>query len=180
MARRIRSRSLWQARRGLLDRFLTDKERRWVGRGGRRRLSAPQVRDMNRIAPRAQYVLLPRLSSDPDGSGGSGNPLSPLFSIGGRSPTPSLSATISLLESVKYRHILSPCVQYVLQAPSTPTADTRNPARFPMIAHPDRAIWVGIPPSPSLIFRNAASFGRRCDSCAERRFAGRQEEVASA
>ncbi len=44
------------------------------------------------MAPRAQYVRLPRPLSGSSGSGGSRNPVSSLFSTGGRSPNPTLSA----------------------------------------------------------------------------------------
>jgi hypothetical protein len=43
------------------------------------------------MAPRAQYVRPPRLSSGSGGSRGSSNPVSPLFSTCGRSPNPTLS-----------------------------------------------------------------------------------------
>jgi hypothetical protein len=44
------------------------------------------------MAPRAQYVRLPGPFSVSGGSGGRRNPVSPLFSTGGRSPNPTLSA----------------------------------------------------------------------------------------
>jgi hypothetical protein len=48
------------------------------------------------MAPRAQYVRLPGPLSGSSGSGGSRSPVSSLFSTGGRSPNPTLSANSSL------------------------------------------------------------------------------------
>lgn len=48
------------------------------------------------MASRAQYVRLPGPLSGSSGSGGSGNPVSSLFSTGGRSPNPTLSANSHL------------------------------------------------------------------------------------
>ena len=64
----------------------------WTSTWLRGRLPGQCAIYISYMAPRAHYVRLPRRLSGSSGSGGSGIPLSSLFSTRGRSPNPTLSA----------------------------------------------------------------------------------------